>query len=388
MQSLFLRMRFIHWLGAAALFVNALLFSEQLFSQLVQFCVVILLVIHDLDEKYWGVDALHKVTLYMQTFEKKDLSEACTVNSKYNSEIGRVLGAINSFRLNVKNALQDIQTQANTAEEVAQSLSCTTEDITQRIQAQDRSAQRIADHFDLLGPQSQALQVKAEETRQQVYLTRDGLLQSDTAMRNTTEIISSYIRSSETLGDTFNALAEQASSITQVVSVINNLADQTNLLALNAAIEAARAGDHGRGFAVVADEVRQLAFSTQGSLNQINQIISDMSLAVERSEQQITQQSENLSSLSQHATTTQQQISAACENINAILELIGQEDTQSDVDIGQIHQLVSEVAHEITTLKALSNSNAKDCSELQHQGSRLSQVTVSIASQLDAFKTQ
>lgn len=388
MQSLFLRMRFIHWLGAAALFVNAMFFSEQLFSQMVQLIVVVLLVIHDLDEKYWGVDALDQVTQYMRAFENKDLSEPCQVNSKYNSEISRVLQVINSFRLNVKNALLDIQQQAGTAEEVANTLSTTTSDITQRIQAQDQRVQRIADHFDLLGPQSQALQMKAEETRQQVCLTRDGLLESDTAMRNTADIIASYIRSSETLGNTFSSLAEQATSITQVVSVINNLADQTNLLALNAAIEAARAGEHGRGFAVVADEVRQLAFSTQGSLDQINQIISGMSTAVQQSGEQISQQASNLSALSKHASTTQEQINVACDNINGILELIGHKEVQGNVDIGHIHQLVSEAANEIVVLKELSNSNAKDCDELQHQGERLSHVTISIAAQLDTFKTR
>ncbi|GMA80542.1 hypothetical protein [Shewanella glacialipiscicola] len=54
MRSLFIRMRFIHWLGAIALFINAAFFTDTLFSQIIQFIVVAFLIIHDIDEKFWG----------------------------------------------------------------------------------------------------------------------------------------------------------------------------------------------------------------------------------------------------------------------------------------------------------------------------------------------
>lgn len=391
MHSLFLRMRIVHWVGGILLLVNATFFTEQLISQLLQYAVVVVLIIHDLDEKFWGVDSLDKVTKYMRSFEQKDLSVECEINSSYNSEMSKVLNVIDSFRVNVKGALIDIKQQAVVSDEIANTLNQKTNDIAQRIQTQDQRVDNIAQQFQILDEHSLALQSKAEQTQEQVNNTKDGLVLSNEAMNDMVGMIENYVSSSNNLSEKFELLSSQADSIGDVVSVINNLAGQTNLLALNAAIEAARAGEHGRGFAVVADEVRQLAMSTQNSLEQINQIISGISTAISQAGEQMEMQSKNLNTLSSYSKNSQNEIGKACGNIDKILDLIGQKENHGQasdsVDIRYIHTLVVDVSREIQTLKALSTSNADDCDKLQEQGKRLNVVSDNIVNQLAAFKT-
>ncbi len=77
--------------------------------------------------------------------------------------------------------------------------------------------------------------------------------------------------------------------INELTNDIKNISSQTNLLALNASIEAARAGDAGKGFAVVADEIGSLAAQTLKTVDNISGIVNEVSDAMARLNECITE---------------------------------------------------------------------------------------------------
>lgn len=71
--------------------------------------------------------------------------------------------------------------------------------------------------------------------------------------------------------------------ISKFVDYIKDISRQTNLLALNASIEAARAGAAGKGFSVVAEEIKRLSDSTATFATEIEQIVNQVIVEVDRS---------------------------------------------------------------------------------------------------------
>lgn len=102
------------------------------------------------------------------------------------------------------------------------------------------------------------------------------------------ELSSQTIEVSRELQTDMDELSQIISRMSAVIAGIDSISMQTNLLALNASIEAARAGAAGRGFSVVAGEIRSLAEETQKLTSTMNEFVTNIKLASQKSIQSAT----------------------------------------------------------------------------------------------------
>ncbi|OEC38078.1 hypothetical protein A7D27_23320 [Pseudomonas sp. 1D4] len=182
--------------------------------------------------------------------------------------------------------------------------------------------------------------------------------------------------------DAVGQLASQVASIDQVLAVIRSISEQTNLLALNAAIEAARAGEMGRGFAVVADEVRTLAGRTQGSTDEIQQMIAGLKKGAEDAVASMQTGQSATDNGVQEALKTRQSLKVIAEQIEAISDMNRQAATATE----EQSITTDDISHNITNVADLAKAARSDLQNCVESCQSLRQLSEELAQEMSAFR--
>lgn len=151
-------------------------------------------------------------------------------------------------------------------------------------------------------------------------------------------------------------IEKSSTQISQIISVIDDIAFQTNLLALNAGVEAARAGDAGRGFAVVASEVGALAQRASTAAREIKTLISTSTHHVETGVERVKQ-----------AGTALQKIAQRVTHISALTSSMATSASEQSIGLNEINVGVTQL-DQATQKNAAMAEEANAASQLMAGG--------------------
>ncbi|WP_144509651.1 methyl-accepting chemotaxis protein [Bacillus sp. FJAT-22090] len=320
-------------------------------------------------------------------------------------EIGDLSHTLNRLAGNFREIIGTVQTTSvqltKNAEETAASLNEMKDAVHQVATNMSETVASVSDGTLTAEQSATILQSLAEDlqdskatadasvmnSRTTMATAEQGLTRASEISRDMDKIRSASIET----GETIQRLNEATTKIQQITGSIAAIAAQTNLLALNASIEAARAGEHGKGFAVVAEEVRKLAEQSNSEVNQVENIVQDITAnirsvvisteestkLIETGSATVTQTSQSLSDISSAVAKTVEEISTIsnkatneAEDSKQVVKLINQL-TESIREIEEVTTSISAATEQTT---ASIDEVANRSNETTHMAQELQQI--------------
>jgi methyl-accepting chemotaxis protein len=299
-------------------------------------------------------------------------------------QVGMLAEAMNRMQASLGGIIGTVADTAGALTGSAVSMRQASDHIHQRMDQQSQQTQQAATAMQEMSASiaevSRHTQSAAETARSAAQTAREG----GAIVKQVLGSMHSIAMAVSDTGSTVGLLGEDSRRISQIVTVIDEIARKTNLLALNAAIEAARAGDQGRGFAVVAGEVRRLAESTAQATGEIATMIGGIQ---QRTRTAIASMEQGTGTVKQGVETTTQ-AGEALERIIGMAERVDRMITQIAIAAAQQAMAADQSSASLDSIHSLSNENVSEMATTAAGIETLRGTAVTLEQQVDRFQVQ
>ena len=270
------------------------------------------------------------------------------ISQPFVAHLDKVRENFNGSAEKLQSALSRVAENARGIDAGANEIRSAADDLAKRTEQQAASVEETAAALEEITTTVKDSTRRAQEAGELVAKARTGAEQSGNVVRKAVIAMEQIEKSS--------------SEISNIISVIDEIAFQTNLLALNAGVEAARAGEAGKGFAVVAQEVRELAQRSANAAKDIKGLITTSNTQVQQGVQLVGETGRALETI----VTEVQEIN---RHVVAIVDAAQEQSSglqQINTAVNQMDQDTQKNAAMVEEQTAASHGLAREAASLNH----------------------
>ena len=275
------------------------------------------------------------------------------VNGEYDAEFNILRDNLNKSTSKLKETISSILIIADKVASGSAEIANGNNDLQVRVESQAASLEQTSSTMEELTSSAEANANNAKSVNQQS--DKAGVVAGEGK-----ELVSKAVTA-------MSEISSASRKISEIISVIDEIAFQTNLLALNAAVEAARAGEQGRGFAVVAGEVRNLAQRSATAAKEIGALINDTVGKVQEGTELVNTSGQSLEKIAEMVIGVSNMVSGITEASVAQLEGIQQANTA------------------VSSMDSITQQNAALVEQANAASSEMSSIARQMASDLSYF---
>jgi methyl-accepting chemotaxis protein len=278
----------------------------------------------------------------------------CEIDTPLSAQFESLRADFNTSVNQLRSALLSVGGSVATVTSGSKEISDASDNLAKRTEQQAASLEETAAALEEITANVVATSKRTSEARDVVRDARAHADQSGSVVRNAVTAM--------------QRIEESSRQISNIISVIDEIAFQTNLLALNAGVEAARAGEAGKGFAVVAQEVRELAQRSANAAKEIKTLIANSTTAVSEGVKLVSHTGEGLSAIEQLVQT-----------INTHMDAIATAAHEQSSGLAEVNTAVNH-------MDQATQQNAAMVEEMNAAGAGLAQESYKLSELLSHFQ--